>query len=213
MVTCGINAIGHVVYTHVVVHYKMTKTSDIFHIAESADKVVCPPDQVFKNRDFEFLLTAGGHLVVDDSEYSDFMKFLKEIGETEFTVKENIGATLTERNSAFEATFSVNSDLKDFDAKIREFDEHFGMMILHWFVYGQNKKWGIYIAEFPTVNIIGCTSELADNFRKVFKIEGNGYEQESELLLNELKLMKDPKDRKRFFENYKIKNAPKQLLL
>ena len=188
----------------------MTKTSDIFYVAESAEKAVCPPEQVFKNQDFEFLITAGGHLVEDDSEYSDFMKLLNEIGETDFTVRENLGATLTDRNSPFEAAFSVKSELKDFDAKIEEFDEHFGMTILHWFVCGQSKKWGIYLAEFPTVNIIGCTSELADDFRKVFKIRGNGYEQESELLLSELKLLKDPKDRNKFFENYKIKNAQQQ---
>ena len=178
--------------------------SDIFNIAGSTDKVICPPDQVFKNHDFEFLITAGGHLVEDEIEYSNFMKLLEKIGETEFTVKENIGATLTERETAFEAKLSVSSSLEDFDAKIREFDEHFGMVIWHWFVYGQSKKWGIYIAEFPTINIIGCTSELADDFRKIFKIEGNGYEQQSELLLNEFKLLKEPKDRNRFFKNYKL---------
>ena len=179
----------------------MTKTSDIFEVA---DKVTCPPDQVFKNQDFEFLLTTGGHLVEDDAQYLDFMNLLKKIGETRFFVKENIGATRTNRKLPFEATFSVNSDLKEFDAKIREFDEHFGMMISHWFIHGQSKKWGIYIAEFPTINIIGCTGELADSFRNVFKIEGNGYAQESQLLLNELKLIKDPKERNRFFQNYKI---------
>ena len=188
----------------------MTKTSEIFHVSESADKIICPPDQVFKNRDFEFLLTAGGHLVEDDTQYDDFMELLMEIGEKTFIVKENIGATLTDRKTPFEATFSVKSKLKDFDAKIKDFDEHFGMTILHWFVCGQSKEWGIYIAEFPTVNIIGCTSELVDDFRKVFKIEGNGYEQEGELLLSELKLLKDPEERKKFFENYKIKNAPQQ---
>jgi len=183
----------------------MTKTSDIFQVAKSSDKVICPPDQVFKNEDFEFLLTVGGHLVEDDTQYDDFMKLLIEIGETKFTVKENIRATLTDRKTPFEATFSVNSNLKEFDSKIIEFDEHFRMTILHWFVYGQSKKWGIYIAEFPTINIIGCTSELTEKFRRVFKIDGNGYEQEKELLHSELKLLKDLDDRRKFFENYKIK--------
>lgn len=183
----------------------MTKTSDIFHVAESIDKVICPPDQVFRNQDFEFLLTAGGHLVEDDEQYNDLMRLLIEIGETTFTIKENIGATLTDRKKTFEALFSVNSDLKEFDSKIGEFDEHFGMTILHWFVHGKSKNWGIYIAEYPTINIIGCTSELTGKFRKVFGIKGNGYEQEKELLHIELKLLDDPDDRKKFFENYKIK--------
>lgn len=183
----------------------MTKTSDIFEVSEFPDKVTCPPDQVFKNQDFEFLFTTGGHLVDEDTQYVDFINLLKTIGETRFFVKENIGATLTSRKLPFEATFSINSNLGEFDAKFREFDEHFGMMISHWFIHGQSKKWGIYIAEFPTINIIGCTGELADSFRNVFKINGNGHEQHSQLLLNELKLIKDPKERKRFFQNYKIK--------
>jgi hypothetical protein len=183
----------------------MTKTSDIFYVAKSPDKVICPPDQVFRIRNFEFLLTAGGHLVEDDLQYDELMKLLIDIGESSFTVKENIGATRTDKSKAFEAKFSVNSNLKKFDNKISEFDGDFGMMTFHWFVHGQSKDWGIYIAEYPTIKIIGCTSELVEKFRRVFRIEEYGYEQEKELLHRELQLLKDPNDRNKFFENYKIK--------
>jgi hypothetical protein len=188
----------------------MTKTLNIFHIAESPKKVVCPPAQVFLNRDFEFMLTAGGHLVEDDAQYGQLLELLRENGETRFTVRENIGATLTDRKEPFIATFSTNSTLEEFDSKFNEFDEHFGMLIPHWYVYGQIPTWGIYIAEYPMINIIGCANELTDSFRRVFKIEGNGYEQEMELLERELKLLKDPIGRRIFFKNYKIKNAHQQ---
>ncbi len=190
------------------VYLKMTNTSEIFNVAQSPDKVICPPEQVFINQDFDFLLTVGGHLVEDDEEYNKFIKLLIEIGESRFFVKENIGATITDRKIPFEATFSVKSDLKEFDNKFHEFDEYFGMGIPHWFVHGQSKNWGIYIAEYPTINIIGCTSDLSESFRRVFKIERNGYEQVKELLHAELQLLKRPKDRKKFFENYKIKTHP-----
>ena len=187
-----------------------TDTSDIFSIADSPDKVVCPPNQVFKNKDFIFLLTDGGHIVDDAIQYYMFMMMLKEIGEKEFTIRENIGATLTHRSEPFETTFSVDNTLDDFDKKIKEFDEHFGLTTLHWFVHGQKGNWGIYLAEWPTVNIIGCTTDLIDKFKAVFKIVGNGYSQVKELLDQEFRVTKDSEMEKEFIENYKIKNAPQQ---
>lgn len=189
----------------------MTRTSEIFHVSESAEKVICPPDLVFRNQDFEFLLAEGGHLVEDDAQYYDFMKLLKEIGETGFTIKENLGATLTDRTTPLKATFSVNSNLKEFYDKMWELDEHMpsAMTTLHWFIHGESKGWGLYMAEFPTINIIGCKSGLTEKFRRVFKIEGSGYEQEKELLNGELKLLKDLDGIAKFCENYKIKTHHK----
>lgn len=52
-------------------------------------------------------------------------------------------------------------------------------------MYGQNENWGIYIAEFPTVNIIGCDKRLTDKFREVFSINGNGYADLKEFVSTE----------------------------
>lgn len=184
-----------------------TDTSDIFFISASAEDVVCPPDQVFRNEDFDFLITAGGHLVEDHIEYHVFMMLLKEIGEQEFTIRENLGATITSRTVPFQATFSSESTLDEFDRKIKEFDEHFGLTPWHWFVHGQKGTWGIYIAEYPTVNIIGCLPELTDKFRTVFRISDNGYDEESSFLDKEFELAKDSDMKRTFLDNYKMKTT------
>lgn len=183
----------------------MIKTSEIFNTTKSEDQIISPPDQVFRNQKLSFLITVGGHLVEDKLQYDKLMKILNEIGESQFLIKENIRITQSNRKTSFEALFSVNSNLDEFDAKISEFNEDFGMMTSHWFIHGQSKNWGIYMAEYPTINIIGCTIELVDKFKSVFNIVDNGYEQHKELLHRELDLLKNPKDRSRFFENYKFR--------
>lgn len=185
----------------------MIKTSTVFHIADSADKVICPPDQVFRNENFEFLFAPGGHLVEDDKQYDELMRLLNEIGETRFTVKENFGATITERKVPFEISVPVNSNFKEFKNQIRNIDEN--MMISHWFVHGQCNSWGIYISEFPLINIIGCISDIAEKFRRAFQIEGNGYELSKEFILSDLELLKDHDAKRIFFENYKIETHHK----
>lgn len=184
---------------------KKTKSSEIFQIAQSADNVICPPEQVFRNQDFDFLLTLGGHLVEDAEQYNRLMKLLNEIGESNFTIKENIGATFTDRKKALKALFPVNSNLIDFNNKINHFDEYFGISTLHWFVFGEIQKWGIYISEYPSINIIGCNSDLTEKFRRVFDIEGNGYEQVKKLLHKEFEILGNSDERETFLKKYKIK--------
>ncbi|WP_024482683.1 hypothetical protein [Cellulophaga baltica] len=192
----------------------MNKTLDIFRVSDSPNNVICPPDQVFQNSNFEYMLTSGGHLVEDESQYALLMDFLKEIGEKEFVLRENWGATITDskRSIPLEASFTIESVLSDFNEKLKEFDEKVFMAgtILHWFVNGQKDTWGIYISEYPTINIIGCLPELASGFRKIFNIKDNGYEQEKSLLESEFESAKSSNFRKVFLANYKIKNAPQQ---
>jgi len=183
-------------------------TSNIFEIAESSDKVVCPPAQVFKNENMDFLLTIGGHIVEDKSEYQRLMNLLIEIGEENFLIRENLGATITDRTIPFEAKISVKSTLDEFNNKIKEFDKHFGLTPWHWFVNGQKKTWGIYISEYPTVNIIGCDQSLTEKFRTVFNIIDNGYEKEKEFLNQEFNVAKDANFKRQFLDNYNIEKTP-----
>ncbi|WP_289061178.1 hypothetical protein [uncultured Zobellia sp.] len=189
----------------------MNKTLNIFRVSDSPYNVICPPDQVFRHSNFEYMLTSGGHLVEDASQYALLMDFLKEIGEKEFVLRENLGATITDskRTTPFKASFPIESVLTDFNEKLKVFDEKVFMAgtILHWFMNGQKDSWGIYISEYPTINIIGCVPDLANGFRKIFNIKDNGYEQEKLFLEREFQCAKSPNFRMEFLANYKIKNA------
>ncbi len=142
-----------------------TLARQIFKISDFKDKVICPPDQVFLNPNFDVLFTMGGHyLVWGEEEYQKLMTLLKEIGEVEFYVLENIGATLTEREIPHQATINVNSTFETFKAQLDSFDPPFGLMTNSFFLFGKSENWGIYIGELPTINIIGCTKDLMERF-------------------------------------------------
>ena len=72
--------------------------SKIFNVTTNKQNVICPPDQVFNRQEFEFLLTIGGDLVDNEDEYNKLRTTLRNIGETEFYIIENLGATVTDRN-------------------------------------------------------------------------------------------------------------------
>ena len=182
----------------------MTETNvhEIFKVNKDKLNVVCPPKQVFLKSDFDFLLTIGGSLVGNAKEFENFKFLLKSIGETEFYVLENIGATVTEREIPFKATISLESEYDEFQKIVSSFDAPFGWSINHFFVYGCLDNWGIYICEYPTVNIIGCEKVLSDKFRKVFSIDGNGYIELEEFLNKEFQDRPDLK--KQFLNEYKL---------
>ena len=159
----------------------------IFKIAIDKQKVICPPEQVFARPDFDFLLTIGGDLVNDENEYRKLIELLENIGETEFYICENIGATITERNNPFQTTIILKDDFKIFKEKVREFEPPFGWTSNHFFIFGQKESWGIYISEYPTINIIGCDKKLSDEFRQVFSINGNGFSELKEFIGQEYK--------------------------
>jgi hypothetical protein len=154
----------------------------IFNVGTNKLNVICPPDQVFIRRDFDFLLTIGGDLVTDEEEYEKFLGLLEKIGETEFYICENIGATSSERKTPFQAIVSTNDDFDTFKLKVGAFEPPFGWTTHHFFVFGLKENWGIYICEYPTINIIGCENELSDEFRQTFSINGNGFSDLKEFI-------------------------------
>ena len=140
--------------------------------------VVCPPDMVFANPAFDFLLTLGGHLAEDDAQYQRLMHLLDALGETHFHLVENQGATVVPEESArppFAARFSVASTFDQFHEVVTGFDPPFGFYINSFYVFGQQPTWGMYLCELPTLLFIGCVPEWQERFAQVFGIAGNGY--------------------------------------
>ena len=171
-------------------------------MATDKKNVICPPDQVFARPEFEYLLTIGGDLVEDEKEYDKFRELLRTIGETELYICENLGATITDRNTSFKTTINLKDDYKAFQEKVSEFEPPFGWTTNHFFVYGQNENWGIYICECPTINIIGCGKNLLDEFRLVFSISGNGYADLQEFIRTEFQT--NPDLLKEFAKQYRL---------
>ena len=182
---------------------KSSKVNKIFKTAKNKEEAICPPSQVFVRTNFDFIFDFGGGLVEDRNEYQKVVDFLKTIGETEFYISENIGATLTERNKPFEATIDLEESYELFQQKVNLFEPPFGWRINHFYIYGQNENWGIYICEYPTVNIIGCDKEVTNQLRQVFAIDENGNQELKELILNEYKTKPDLL--KEFIDHYKLK--------
>ncbi len=168
------------------------KARRCFRISETEEGVLWPPDQVFVNPNFVFLLTIGGNLVDGDDEYQRLMKLLKELGETEFYILENIGATSTERTTPFQATISVDSDDDYFQKVGKSFDPEFGFLPYSFFVFGNSDNWGIYLCEHPTINIIGCTAEIVENFSKVYDVVENGFIELVDFIAKEYQYKMEP---------------------
>lgn len=176
----------------------------VFNVTTEKQKVICPPEQVFVRTDFDYLLTIGGNLIDNEVEYDKLRITLENIGETEFYIHENLGATVTDRNEPFRITISLNDDYKDFQEKVRAFEAHFGWSVNHFFVYGRNENWGIYISEFPTINIIGCDIQLSDKFRQTFSISKNSFAELKEFISREFQ--SNPDQLVKFITNYKLED-------
>lgn len=180
------------------------RINKIFNVTTDKQKVICPPEQVFVRPDFDYLLTIGGDLIDNEIEYDKLRTTLGNIGETEIYIQENLGATVTDRNEPFRITIKLTDNYKDFQEKVRAFEAPFGWSINHFFVYGQNENWGIYIAEFPTINIIGCDKQLSDNFRQTFSISGNGYADLQEFIAKEFQ--SNLNQLENFLKNYNLED-------
>lgn len=150
------------------------KTS-VFKISNNKEDAIYPPKQVFYKPDFEYMLTIGGHIASTEAEYRKLMACLKQLNEQFFFIRENLGLNATDREIPFYAKIPVSSSLLDFNNIIKQFDPVFGLLPYHFFVYGQNENWGIYLCEYPTINIIGCRENYVRNFSEVFNIKGNGF--------------------------------------
>jgi hypothetical protein len=160
--------------------------SSVFKISNNKEQAVYPPEQVFLKSDFIYLLTKGGGLI-DNVGYEKLMACLKKLGEKEFYILENLVPQVTDREIPFYAKIPVSSNRSDFDNIVNQFDPIFGLMPYHFFIYGQNDSWGIYLCECPTINIIGCRENLVQDFSNVFSINGNGFEKEKEIISLEYK--------------------------
>jgi len=180
------------------------ETNKIFKISSDKTKVICPPDQVFKKDNFEFLLTIGGNLADNEIEYQNLMTVLRNIGETEFFIVENIGATETNRETPLIGRLSTDSNFSSFQKMGQTFDPNFGWIINHFFVFGNNENCGIYICEYPTINIIGCDKKLANAFRDLCLINGNGFEELDEFISKEFQINPDLKTQ--LINNYRLEN-------
>ncbi len=178
------------------------KIRRIFKVSDTKATGVQPPDQVFVNHDFIFLFTLGGHLADNEKEYSKLMNLLKQLGEERFYILENFGATSTVKSTPFEAAIPVESNFHDFQKIVESFDPPFGFMINHFFIFGDNQSWGIYICEFPAINIIGCIPKLTEKFRKIFSIKGNGYPKLESFIKKEFNGRDDLL--KKLIHNYKL---------
>ena len=122
--------------------------------------VLWPPEMVFSHPEFSFLLTLGGHLAEDDAQYQQLMALLRELGETHFHLVENYGATVVpEARPPFAARFAVASTFDQFQQVVAGFDPPFGFFINHFYVFGQQPTWGLYLCELPTLLFIGCVPE------------------------------------------------------
>lgn len=174
----------------------------VFKINSDKTNAICPPEQIFKKSNFKFLLTIGGDLTDNVTEYNNLMTFLKELDETEFYVLENIGATLTDRNMPFFATLPTDSDFHYFQNKVKTFDPPFGWTSNHFYVFGQNENWGIYICENPTINIIGCGSKLTERFASIFGINGDGFQELKDFVEKEFQT--NANLIKQLIDNYKL---------
>jgi len=182
-----------------------TEANKVFKIGWGKKEALYPPDQVFIRSDFQFLLTIGGNLAEDDIEYKKLMTLLKSIGETDFFVVENIGETTgANKKVPYIGKFSTKSDFQYFQSVGKIFDPIFGWTTSHFFVFGNNENWGIYICEWPAINIIGCNRKYVNAFKDVFRIEGKGYEQLKEYISNEFN--EKPELTRTLLENYRLEN-------
>lgn len=181
---------------------KVGDINKIFKVSTDKTNVICPPDQVFVNPNFDFLLTIGGDLIEDEKEYDKLIEILKRIGETEFYIRENIGISDTDRMVPFEKTIIIKDTYQNFQRNVRSFEPPFGWSSHDFYINGQQESWGIYICEYPTINIIGCDKKLTDAFRQVFSINKNGYEDLKEFIGQEYQTK--PDYLKKLLENYRL---------
>ena len=137
------------------------------------------PDNVFLPPNFHFLFTMGGSIAYDYDEYNKLVNFLKSLGEDGFY----IFITGRERQQYF--YIGTDSNIGDFNDRVSEFDEAFGLLPYDTYIHGETGSWGIYLSENPTVNVIGCEPGLLEGFKTVYSVMGDGFEQVVDFIFQE----------------------------
>lgn len=173
---------------------------NVFKVSSKTD-IIYPPDQVFTNPKFEFLFTIGGHLADGANEYEKLISLLNQIGEKEFFIVEN-SLNKSSLDKSLAATIPIENTFQQFDEVVKSFDPPTGFYINDFFVFGHNDKWGIYICECPTINIIGCSPDLKLRFKEVYNINSNGYKELESFIEREYNYRSDLKTA--LIKNYKI---------
>lgn len=196
--------IGYPICDYVTLFKKRMGTyqSKVFTSGTDKTNVICPPAQVFIKDDFDFLLTIGGHLADNEVEYQKLMQVLKKISEKQIYIVENLGATETERSLPFQASLAVESTFDQFIDLVNQFDHPSAWFINHFFIFGDLDSWGIYISEYPTINIVGCWPELTARFQQAYSIEGNGLADLEDFLFKEF--ASNPEHRQQLMASYKL---------
>ncbi|MDR1544786.1 MAG: hypothetical protein LBS50_10365 [Prevotellaceae bacterium] len=139
------------------------------------------PNQIFVNKEFDFLLTIGGNLTDNEIEYQKLMSVFKSLGETEFFVVKN-----SNKKNVFSCKIPTNSNFDFFQEVGKNYDNDFGWFLGDFFIFGKNNIWGIYMCECPAINIIGCNKTISNKFRDVYDIKTNGYAEIKEFITSEL---------------------------
>jgi hypothetical protein len=176
--------------------------SNVFRINWGKGEFLSLPNQVFNKSNFEFLLTIGGNLVDNEIEYQKLMTVLQGLGETDFFIVENIGFVETNNKISFAGKLSTNSDFDSFQKLGYDYDTYLGWSSGNFFIYGMNENWGIYICEYPTINVIGCDKKYAIVFRDVFGIAGDGFDELDEFVSKEFQ--QNPDLKQQLIQNYKL---------
>jgi len=119
-------------------------TTSVFKISNTKEGAIYPPEQVFRKQDFLYMLTIGGHIASDETEYQKLMACLRKLNEQDFFILENLGMTITDREIPFYAKIPVSSSLFDFDNVIKQFDPVFGLLPYH-FLFMAKMIVGVFI--------------------------------------------------------------------
>lgn len=173
----------------------------VFWVSADDKKPIHPPEQVFANTDFKFIISVHG-LVIDEAHYNNFIQLLKELDETEFYILENLGASPTDRKISFQTNINLNSTYANFKQQVHQFEHPLGWYINHFYIFGNNNNWGIYCCENPTIDIIGCKPELFKKFRNVFPANRTELLNPHDLIENEFQ--SHPGKLKKIKSNYNV---------
>lgn len=104
----------------------------------------------------------------------------------------------------FTAKFSLNSTYNEFMERTECYEPPFGLGVHDFYVFGQSLNWGIYMCEYPTIHIIGCTKESKEKFSSAFNLNGNGFSELEKFITMEYNGSKRIELKQKLSDNYKL---------
>jgi hypothetical protein len=154
----------------------------IFRVGTGPDDTVCPPEQVFKSG-YVFLFQMGGASFTTAEEYSTFINCFRSAGDEAFAIVEQPGIIRVpgtdNEHEQDKLRFDVGTPFETYAVAEHALSRHypFGLGIGHYCIFGRSAKWGLYLAECPTLLIIGAKPDYATIFREELGIEDNGFDE------------------------------------